>query len=103
MEMNFMTEIKIFCSKCKKEKPKENFYKDSKKRNGYGSNCNQCVLNRKRINYKKLKRIKKSKITLMKNKKCTMIDANKLQINQIGFEHGAEVQLSFFDIIGEYL
>jgi DeoR/GlpR family transcriptional regulator of sugar metabolism len=98
-----MTDIKIVCSLCKIEKTKNNFYQNSNKANGYASNCNQCVLGRKRKNYKESRRIKKAKATLIKNKKCTMIDASKLQINQIGVEHGAEIQLSFFDIIGEYV
>jgi len=39
------------CTKCKKELPVTDFYKESSKKSGYKSHCKQCILNKRKESY----------------------------------------------------
>lgn len=54
-----MTELKR-CSGCREEKPKEQFHKDSTKRDGLYGACKQCVSIRQHKNYMKYQERKKA-------------------------------------------
>lgn len=102
-EMNIMTNNKITCSLCKKEKEANEFYLNRNKTNGRDSNCKLCVLTRKGKKYKKEVQHRKARQSIAKKKDSPLILVEQLKTEQLFVPRETEVQLSFFDILEEVI
>ncbi len=64
----------VTCSKCKKEKPVEEFYINARKQNGYSSRCKQCLRDATNLAWKNhVKEKKKVKFPKYHCDKCGAI------------------------------
>jgi hypothetical protein len=75
-----MTEIKK-CTKCLIEKPINNFYKSKNYKDGYISNCAQCIKEYKELNKDKIKEQVKKYNKKRKEQKKIWAENNKLKVN----------------------
>ena len=96
-----MTNNKIKCSCCKKEKQESDFYQNPNKANGRESQCKQCILDRKMEKYKQEVQYKRLRQSIAEKKGSSLILVEQLKTEQMFVPRETEIQMSFFDILEE--
>ena len=91
------------CSHCKINRPSNEFYKNSKKKNGLESRCRQCVLAVKSIKYRKVKNTQLKNKQLRLHKKVNVIDVNNCTFLSTFINSSNEQQNKILTSIAEEL